>query len=153
MLKPKKLVSSVRMRLESWHYQPLVIGALKAGWGLYRIEDGGYGRKPCDIGGFDNEGRGVILEVKTIEYSLSKDEPLPWGQFELHQKEWLFLAEERSALSLVALYTKSSGEMQLYHVQRIDTPASDLLSEQLTADYLDDGTFYWGTTPQWNMHY
>ncbi len=149
VLTPKKPVISIAMAKESWHYGPLVVGGLAAGWGLYRIEDGGYGRKPCDIGGFTPDGKGVVLEVKCIQYRQSYSEPLPWKQFEPHQIGWLNLAAMRKAVPLVGLYTKSDGEMWIFRAKGVNTPAGHLRCSKLAINHLEDGTAYWGTEEEW----
>lgn len=149
VLMRKKPTVSVAMQKEHWHYQPLVVGALRAGWALYRIEDGGYGKKPCDIGGLSADGRGVILEVKVVERRLLYSDVLPWKQFEPHQIGWLKVAKQRGGLPVVALFSKEDMGMRLYHVQEDDKPAGHLCNVQLALDHLSDGTAYWGLADQW----
>ena len=95
-------------------YSPLIKGALKENWALYRISDAAFtGRKPFDIGGSTNEGLAVGLEVKLV-VKLDQWDEFPWKIFEDHQLAWLQAYSKIKALGICAIYEGQSGQMTLY---------------------------------------
>lgn len=97
-------------------YAPIVSGAQRAGWCLFRINDGSVGRKPCDIVGCDGTGRGVMLEAKVVRGNLPTC--IPWSLFEKHQKPWLQAFAQRGAIALVALYSTSTDKLTVVQITR-----------------------------------
>jgi hypothetical protein len=93
-------------KLERDYYAGLVKGAIAEGWALFRIGDGAWGKKPCDIAGCDPYGFAVALEVKRIKSPHPLNRPLPWHLFTGHQLAWLeSYARRPAAIALVALVT------------------------------------------------
>ncbi len=106
--------------LERSLYRSLISGANSEGWALYRIGDGTWGKKPCDIGGADPEGNAVCLEVKVVEVQ-SQTKPLPWKRFTEHQIDWLdAFSQRRNALALVGIYEERVKSMTIYPFQGRD---------------------------------
>ncbi len=101
-------------------YNPLVKGALREGWALYRIADGTPGRKPFDIGGSAPDGLAVGLEVKIVNKFPLQTEKLPWDLFEAHQKGWLRAYAISGAMALAALCERSTKVVRIYRVLRHD---------------------------------
>jgi len=89
------------MPKESDLYAPLIAGANREGWRLFRIEDGSWGRKVADIAGITSTGRGVLVEVKIGN-----------GPLRANQEAWLKEYEAKGGLGLIARY--QNGNMCLF---------------------------------------
>ncbi len=79
----------MRFRNENDAYGPLIRGAFKQRWVLYRIADGSWGKKPFDIGGCDHNGRAVAIEVKAVRGDSWPSRPPPVHLARSHQLAWL----------------------------------------------------------------
>lgn len=97
-------------------YPPLVAGALRCGWPLYRIRDDAGGRKPFDIGGCSARGLGVALEAKVIRSSLTTEGYMPWDLFEPHQQQWLRVFANTGAIALAVFYWQANAVVRAYRV-------------------------------------
>lgn len=100
------------MLTESSLYKPIVVGANKENWSLYRIGDSPYGRKPFDIGGADPDGRSVAIEVKIA--TAFNGQIFPWDSFEAHQLTWIKRINEVNGIGLLAIYEVSTSKMFLF---------------------------------------
>lgn len=106
--------------LERELYSRLVDGADAEDWLMYRIADGSSGKKPFDIGGRDHQGNAIALEVKVSSEAVEKvsDRPLPWRQFEMHQRAWLGEFARPHSLSLIGIYYEESKTFSVYRLLR-----------------------------------
>lgn len=110
---------------EADQYGPLWKGANSTGWHLFRIADGSVGKKPADIAGVAPDGRGVLIEVKTIRQTSNR---LPqggvarvdWKLYATHQRAWLARYAEAGALAIVAQYDEQLREMHLWPLTRAE---------------------------------
>lgn len=106
---------------EADHYGPLWQGANSEGWHLFRIADGSVGKKPADIMGCSPNGFGVIVEVKSgIRRANWRADSPHWPDYAVHQKAWLRLYAEASAISLAAEYDELQREMRIFMITSVD---------------------------------
>ncbi len=115
---------------EADFYKPLITGANIEGFCLYRIADGGWDKKPFDIGGWGCAGEAVAIEVKLIQAAQDPEKPLPWRLFEPQQIQWLdALARKVTGLPLVILIDREERAI----VYEIHTPSfRDLRAREFT---------------------
>ena len=101
---------------EHQQYLPLVVGAKNDGWKLFRIEDGNYNKKVADIIGICPRGKGVLVEVKSLEHGRPQSRAgIPdWGAYSTHQINWARVYAEADAFALLAEYDVPRREMRIW---------------------------------------
>lgn len=97
-------------------YKDILKGTELSGWTCFRINDGSLGRKPFDICGVTNTGRGVAIEVKVC-----RSDTLPehiYTMLSSHQLAWLKLYAKAGAVSLLLVHHKNCiyGYRLMYNI-------------------------------------
>lgn len=94
---------------ESDFYKPIIDGAAREGFRLFKIEDAGFNKKPFDITGVAPDGRGVAMEVKYIRgkvdlaWVLPLSDPKWFGPEREHQVAWCRQYARQGGLGLVVV--------------------------------------------------
>lgn len=96
-------------RLEREMYVPITEGARRYGYRLFRIEDGGGTKKPCDIVGVHQAtGLGVLVEAKVLKTKGAIEH-----RIEAHQVTWGKYFGE-NGIALFPIGYQSNEEPDLY---------------------------------------
>ena len=118
-------------------YAPLINGARRDRWFLFRIADGSFGRKPFDLAGSASNGLAVGLEVKVVNKLPEQWQPFPWNLFSTHQIEWLKLYADQNSYALMALYDYIIANMRIYKLTssaKIDAAVANIPCLDLIKD-------------------
>jgi len=90
-------------------YAPLVKGAMQDGILLWRVSDGGYGKKPFDLCGIGPRGLALGIEVKASDRLVPPERLLAE-----HQLIWLRCYEGFGGIGLCLVYNTSTKTMVAY---------------------------------------
>lgn len=99
-------------------YPFLIQEANKNGWNLYRIEDAGASKKPFDIGGISNDGKGIAIEVKFEKEGDAYYENPPEHLLSKHQSEWLNGYANNNAIALFIVYYAEKDITVIWQMQK-----------------------------------